>query len=217
MSTRSDRNKFYRFVCFVLWVFLSAFYRFRVVGRENVPRRGGCLIASNHLSHMDPVVLSVASPRALCFMAKRELFANRWFGRLIGALNAFPVDRSRGDIKALREGLTQLRQGGTMIIFPEGTRNRSRSGDLGAAEQGVGMLAIKAGVPVVPTLIIGTDKVIPVGVRRIFFFKPITVYFGKPVQFNGTVAGPAERGKYQEFADFIVEEIKKMKKSLQAR
>lgn len=126
-----------------------------VTGRNRVPRRGGLIIACNHISEMDPPVLGCAIPRAVAFMAKVELFGSRFSDYWFRKLNAFPVNRSSVDTKAIRTAIERLRNGEAVVIFPEGTR--SHDGKLLPVKAGIGLVAVASGAPVVPTFIWGTD------------------------------------------------------------
>jgi 1-acyl-sn-glycerol-3-phosphate acyltransferase len=160
---------FYDFAKFVCGLPLRTVWRLRAVGTEHVPRTGGLIVASNHISFFDPPALGVALPRPLHYMAKQELFEIPVFGPIIRATNAFPVDRSRGDIGAIKRTVEMLRAGNAVAIFPEGGRNKDGQAK---ARPGVALLAALSGAPVVPAYIDGTY-----GVRQ---FRPITVVFGPP-------------------------------------
>jgi 1-acyl-sn-glycerol-3-phosphate acyltransferase len=114
-----------------------------------VPRTGGLVVASNHFSSLDPPVMGVSVPREVNFMAKKELFENRYLRALVLGLRAFPVDRSRSDLNAIRYALKRLNEGVAIGIFAQGTRN---AGDV-AALDGAAFLAIRAGVPLQPAAI----------------------------------------------------------------
>ena len=150
----------------------------QVKGRYNIPRKAPFILAANHLSNIDPVVLAAACPRMLNFLAKAELFEVPFFGSLIRALRAFPVKRNKADIGALKEGLKRLKKQ-ALLVFPEGTRAK----DAKKAYGGVGFLALKSGVRVIPAKVYDTDKVLGPGSK---FPKPhrITVTFGKPLKFD---------------------------------
>lgn len=152
-----------------------------IAGREHIPPRGGFVLASNHCSHFDPPILAVASPRPLTFFAKRELFANPVFGAVIRRLGAFPVDRGSGDQAALTCALDYLRAGHALVIFPEGTR--SRDGHLGRAKLGAALMAVKAGVPLVPAFIEGSYHAWRKGgpIRK----APVRVRIGEPIDPSG--------------------------------
>ena len=172
------RGLIYLISHYLVWGAFGFFLRFSVRGLENVPREGALLVASNHLSYLDPVVVGNAFPRELHYMAKSDLFEIPLFSSLIRFYNAFPVERGRADLKALETTLRLLKEGKAVLIFPEGTR--SRTGRLQRAKGGVGVIAYKAKVPVLPTYISGTQKVLPPG-RAIPRLSKVEVRFGKPV------------------------------------
>ncbi|MCG2712056.1 MAG: 1-acyl-sn-glycerol-3-phosphate acyltransferase [Candidatus Omnitrophica bacterium] len=203
------RNNFYIFCRFLLFIIFKMLFFFKSSGRENLPEKGGCIIASNHLSYLDPIVLSIASPRMLTFMAKQELFKNPFFSRLITALNSFPLERGSADLKSIRFAINKLKSDGTLIIFPEGTR--STSGQINEGQSGVSMLAAKANVPVVPTLIKGTDIALAAGSKKIRFFVPLSVHFGKLMYFKPSSSKDNLKDEYHQFSRDIIAEIQKLK------
>ena len=136
-------------------------FRVRVFGQLNVPRRGGVLIVSNHQSYLDPVLLSLGFERSVSFMARRTLFRNRAFGRLIAALNAFPVTRGGLDIAAMREAVRRLQNGECLVVFPEGTR--TSDGKIAPLRPGILAIAERADVPIVPAVIEGAFEAWPRG------------------------------------------------------
>ena len=142
-----------------------------------MPATGGFILASNHLSYLDPITLGVASPRKLNFMAKKDLFSNHFFSGLISVLGAMPLERNRADLSALKGAVRCLREGAALVLFPQGSRINMNSSQV---HPGVGFLAIKAGVPIIPACIQGTDIALPKGSR---FIRPakITVCFGEPI------------------------------------
>ena len=145
------------------------FFRFRVVGSENVPLDGGLIVAANHLSNFDPPILGIAMPRPVSYMAKKELFAMPVLGPVITGLGAFKVDRQAGGTAALRASLRMLKEGRCVGIFPEGGRNVSGTRE---EKAGAAFLAAASGAPVVPAAILGTRTLRP--------FRPVTVVFGPP-------------------------------------
>jgi 1-acyl-sn-glycerol-3-phosphate acyltransferase len=140
--------------------FILAF-RMRVFGQFNVPQRGGVLIVSNHQSYLDPVLLSLGFERSVSFMARRTLFRNPAFGRLIRVLNAFPVTLGGVDIAAMREGVRRLQNDECLVVFPEGTR--TPDGRIGPLRPGVLAILERANVPIVPAVIEGAFEVWPRG------------------------------------------------------
>lgn len=188
-----------------------AVWRPVVEGVENVPMSGPVLIASNHLSFADSIVIPIVAPRKVSFLAKSEYFTGSGIkGRLTKAwfegLGMVPVDRSdtRAALNSLDIALEVLGKGGAFGVYPEGTR--SRDGRLYRGRTGIAQLALTAGVPVVPVGLIGTAELQPVDAnwpRR----APVTVRFGKPIhvagRFDGVAAGRARREVTDEIMDAI--------------
>jgi 1-acyl-sn-glycerol-3-phosphate acyltransferase len=139
---------FYRLCHSILYVFLKFYCRLKTYGVENVPKEGGVIIASNHIGAGDPPFVGGGINRESYFLAKKELFKNFLLGALIKNLNAIPVDRSILDQRALEQAERALKSGKALILFPEGTR--SKTGEIGKGKPGVGLLARRMVVPVVP-------------------------------------------------------------------
>lgn len=161
----------YSFLKGILPAMFRVLYRTEVHGQENVPKEGGVIIAANHISLWDPPFVGAFCPRRVSFMAKKELFENRIFSSIITNLGAFPVNRGAADRNAIKTALNILAEGKCLGLFPEGTR--SKSGKLGEAEAGVGLIAYKANVPIVPVAITGTNGK--------GLFPKFTIRFGKPI------------------------------------
>ncbi|HQJ15214.1 MAG TPA: lysophospholipid acyltransferase family protein [Candidatus Omnitrophota bacterium] len=185
---------------FLSFVLLKLFFGLSVSGKGSVPDSGGFILATNHASNIDPLVIGVASPQPLHFMAKAELFGNPFFAAVLRAVNAFPVKRGTGDIQAIREAIRRVRSGGGLLIFPEG--GRSSDGSIGRGHEGIGFLAEKLNVPIVPAYIEGTAHVLPKGSSRL---RPgrVSVRFGKKILFE-------RRMPYQAVADKIMDEIRQL-------
>lgn len=160
-------------------IIFGILFRPIVRGRENVPRNGGMIMAANHLSNWDPPMAGTYMPRPVAYMAKEELFRPAVAGAVIRSLYAFPVKRGAADRSAIKTALSVLKQGLCLGVFPEGTR--SRDGRLGRAESGVALLAAMGRVPVVPTAIIGTNRIFQNG----GLLPRIKIIFGEPLYFEG--------------------------------
>lgn len=171
----------YSVIRLLLRLILSVFFRWDIKGKDYIPQSGPVIIASNHLSNWDPPLIGCAIYRPLRFMAKDELFKIGAFGWLITKLGAFPVRRGVADRTAIRMALNLLENGEVLGVFPEGTR--SKTGELGTAEPGVAMLALKSGATVIPAAITGTNRVFSEGQLlpqfKLRFGKPIVVQKGK--------------------------------------
>jgi 1-acyl-sn-glycerol-3-phosphate acyltransferase len=184
-----------------------------VVGRRNMPASGGVILASNHLSFFDSVILSLLARRPVSFLAKAEYFTGKgikgWLSRVFFAsIDAIPVHRDSASAAqdALDAGLERLVDGEAFAMYPEGTR--SLDGRLYRGKTGVAWLALTANVPVVPVALTGTDKIQPVGSRGIRLAK-LRVEFGQPM--NLSSYGAASSGKARrEATDAIMDEIAAM-------
>jgi 1-acyl-sn-glycerol-3-phosphate acyltransferase len=156
-------------------------FRLHVEGTEHVPAAGAAIIAANHLSFFDSVVLSLAVPRPITFVGKAE-YLDRWTTRrLLPALGMIPVERGRPRqaYGALRAAAGVLDAEQLFAVYPEGTR--SADGALQPGHNGVGHLSVTTGAAVIPVGIVGTDRIQPKGARMPRPFRPATVRFGSPI------------------------------------
>lgn len=160
---------------------LLAVYRTRVIGIENVPE-GPCIISGNHVSYLDPAFLWCFNlPRQPHFVAKADLYKFKWGSWFLDMFGAMPVNRNTADRVMITRTTKLLARGECIGIFPEGTRVRDIGPDeLGEAADGVSFIAMRAGVPVVPVGIAGTDKIRPEG-SWMLHFPRVTYRFGKPI------------------------------------
>lgn len=142
---------FYYGAKWIFYAFARLVFGLQIHGSDNVPAAGerGLVVASNHISALDPPMLGCSMPREIHYMAKKELFEDRWLRLLILGLRAFPVDRQRNDIGAIKIALRRLRRGIAIGIFAQGTRN---VGDADAFD-GAAFLAQRAGVPLLPAAV----------------------------------------------------------------
>lgn len=186
---------FYRFAWLVCRFVLLTVRRMEVRGVENIPLRGGLVLACNHKSYWDPVIVGCALPktRRVYFMAKAELFRIPLLGLIIIKLGAFPVKRGGADRSAIRTALGHLSSGEVMGIFPEGTRNKSEG--LLDPHLGAAMLATRANVPVVPVAITGSRG----------FFGKVKIIFGEPIHLDQDgSSGRAKRANRNDLAEISV-------------
>jgi 1-acyl-sn-glycerol-3-phosphate acyltransferase len=158
---------------------LKLFHRFRVEGLEHVPRTGGALIACNHVSFLDPLAVGSAVPfRQTFFMARDTLCQHRFSGWWMRQVGVIPIDRSRGDLHALKNAIRFLSSGRLVALFPEGTR--SPDSRLQEPKGGIGFLMHKAGVPVIPAYISGSYEAWPKAGR--WRSAPVRIRFGRPIE-----------------------------------
>jgi 1-acyl-sn-glycerol-3-phosphate acyltransferase len=127
-----------------------------VKGLEHVPRSGGLIVASNHISFWDPPLIGGLLPRELHFLAKDELFSNPLFGWILRHYNAIPIRRGMVDLTGMARAIETLRRGEALLVFPEGSR--MRDGELHPARPGVGNMAYNADVPVLPCFVSGSNR-----------------------------------------------------------
>ncbi|TAN38231.1 MAG: 1-acyl-sn-glycerol-3-phosphate acyltransferase [Verrucomicrobia bacterium] len=184
---------------------LLVWNRFTARGAENVPATGGCIIVSNHASFLDPPILGAGvRHRQVRFMARDTLFEGRFMGWLMPSIGVIPLDRTRGDIGALRKAIQLLKAGAVIGLFPEGTR--THDGNLQAPKGGIGFLIAKAGVPVVPAYIAGSFRAYPRGAR---FIRPtnVSIIFGTPIPPAELAALATEENGYEKIAQLAMKHI----------
>ncbi len=140
---------FYRFAKWVCNLFCTIKFKVEVYGRENLPQEGGFILASNHISDYDPILIGIKLKRQLNFMAKAELFENKLFGAVLRGLGAFPVERGKGDNTAIMKAIDTVKGGDVLAIFPEGTR--SKDGQLRRFKSGAIVVAAQTGANIIPT------------------------------------------------------------------
>jgi 1-acyl-sn-glycerol-3-phosphate acyltransferase len=193
---------------------LRAIWRPRVSGLEHVPRTGPLILASNHCSFIDSVVIPAVAPRPVSFLAKKDYFEGRGLkGRFVAAwfetFGALPVDRddSRAAIASLDTALGVLSAGGAFGIYPEGTR--SRDGRLYRGRTGVAQLALTSGAPIVPVGLVGTERLQPVGSNRPRLVR-VSVTFGEPIDVRGRYDGVPPGRARREITDAVMAEIQKL-------
>jgi 1-acyl-sn-glycerol-3-phosphate acyltransferase len=146
-------------------------------GLKKLPPKGPIIVAANHVSNWDPIIVGASLSRPVHFMAKVELFNNVFLGKLLTALHAFPVRRGAADRRAIRQALDILAAGEVVGIFPEGARQKVKP-DI-QVQAGVALLALKSGAQVVPTACIGTDKNFPSG-----WLRPLIIRVGDPINLD---------------------------------
>jgi len=188
------RQLWYRSLQYMFQVLLPLAFKFRVFGRSNIPAGGPVLIACNHQSYLDPVLIGVALRREVHFLARDTLFTVPLFRRIIASLNAMSVRRDETDIQALRNALRVLKNDNMLLIFPEGTR--TADGRLQHARPGWVLLAARSRAAVVPAIIEGAHRAWP---RDALLPRPrpVSVTFGSPFRVDGRSRDATEHANRQ--------------------
>lgn len=158
----------------IIRFFMRIMFRIRIVGKENIPKEGACIICPNHKSYCDPPLVVAFNKRHINMIAKKELYKNpilAWLGKVF---DVFPVERDGKDIEAVKHSLKVLKSGEILGIFPEGTRHGMEKGI--KPKSGAISMAMKAGVPIVPAGIKGEYK----------FFRKVIITYGEPIYYEKT-------------------------------
>jgi len=163
---------FYLFAKTLCHLFIGVFYRMRYEGLDNIPKDQGFILASNHITALDPLFIAVRLKQQIHFMAKAELFKNAVTGWVLTHLNAFPVNRGKGDGTAIKEAGNRINSGGVLGMFIEG--HRSGDGTPQRARSGVALIAGQTGADVLPCAVIYH--------KRLRFRSPVTVCYGKLIK-----------------------------------
>jgi 1-acyl-sn-glycerol-3-phosphate acyltransferase len=203
----------YRFASWLVRVFARCYFRLRVVGAHHVPLVGPSVLASNHVSYLDPPLVGCVLPRRIHSLARKSLFESAIGGFIIRRLQAVPVDRDGGGGAGLKAILDRLSAGSTILLFPEGTR--SPDGEVKTARAGIGLTVIKSDAPVIPVRIVGAFE----AMGRHHRFprpRPITIVFGAPLTFAALRAEAATCDKarlkeiYQQVADELMDAVRQL-------
>lgn len=173
-----------------IYIWCKIYYRAEVRGLENIPKEGPLIFCGNHRSYLDPPLMVATAKRDLKFLAKQELYNNKFLSFLGWVFEAIPVKRDEKDLTAIKESLKVLKQGNCIALFPEGTRNGLEKGE--KVKDGAAFFAVRSGALVVPCGIKGGEK----GNRKVI------ITYGKPLDFS-----KYKGSKDKEVLDNITEEI----------
>lgn len=164
--------KMFHFMQILTNIPLRILYPTKFIGKNNIPK-GACIIASNHKSNLDAILLATHTWEKKFYLAKKEIFEKKSSAFLFKSIGAIKIDREANDIGAIKECLKVLKNNKKLVIFPEGTRTNNLDNQLGQVKQGVTMFAIKGKVPVVPMFILNKPKAFRR--NKIFIGKPFTL------------------------------------------
>ena len=191
-------------ICYLVF---KIFFSLKVAGLGNIPLKGPFIIACNHASYIDPIIIGGLKIRKISFMAKEELFKNKFFGWYLSKLHIFPLRRYSSDSRALRGAIRRLKKGGSLLIFPEGTR--SDDGSIREGKIGISVLSFITKACVVPCYVGGSYQIWPSNSRSLHKGK-LTITFGGPLQ-PPLVRKNTKKLDYYEFAQKVMSHIKALK------
>ena len=175
----------------------------RIIGTEHLITEGPVLVASNHQSYLDPPLIGNLYKDEMVYLARKTLFTpiTRWVYK---NWNAIPVDQDKPDMASLKTIIRKLKEGHRVLVFPEGSR--TLDGQLGDAAPGIGLIAVKSGVPIQPLRISGAREALPRGSARIRFAR-ITVHVGPPIHLTPEERAAKSKDDYDRIAKRIMAAI----------
>lgn len=189
-----------------VFLFLKVKYRLKIQGSGQIPLTGGAVLVANHCSYLDPPIMASCSPKRIVhFMARDTLFSTRFAKWFFLKTCVIPLDRTKGDLGALRQAISTLKEGKVIGLFPEGTR--SPDGQMREAKGGIGFLIVKGNVPVVPIYIEGSHKAFPKGASKL---RParISARIGPPITPEEILAAMPGKGDYEAVGALVMRRIK---------
>ena len=190
----------------LLWLLFNAlgrlFFRYRVIGREHIPRRGGVLVAANHASYLDIPLLGCGIPRRVAFLGRQDLFPGfRWFFQWLGWI---PIRPDRLDREGFGKAIRLIKGGKVVVIYPEGSR--TPDGRLRPGRPGIGVIVAETACPVIPAYIAGTHEALPVGASWIRC-RPVQITYGKPINFTADAQRYAGKEFYRHVSRTVMAKI----------
>lgn len=188
---------FYKFAIGVFRCFSKIFFKFEVIGTENIPKEGNLIIGANHKSNLDAIfIASAIQNREIAPIGKKELFDNKILGYLLNKLNVIPINRDKPDVSTIKNILRAIKDGYAVGIFPEGTRVKEPG--FGEAKAGLSMFAIKGKALVLPVSIISNYKLL----------NRVTIYIDKPISFEEYYKEKLNSQDYERLSQNVLEVIK---------
>ena len=200
---RLSRRNGYMQLHRILAPLIRFFQRIKVTGVENIPKEGGFILCSNHIAIRDVILLGASSPRQLRFMAKKEIFKVPLLGGLVAWLGAIKLDRSGGDIGALKAAVKQVERGSIVAIFPQGHRYPGVDPTTTPKKNGAALIAYRSGADVIPACI-KTKK------NKYTFMCKKEIVFGKPIKYESLGFSKGGNAEYEKATDVVFAEIAKL-------
>ena len=194
------------------WTFFrtvaTIIFRVKIIGADNIPKKSGFILASNHISYYDPPLVGSCITREVYFFGKRELFRFKPFGWVLLRVNARPVNRAGVDRSAIETAVEILKSGNGLTVFPEGTRSKTK--DFLPVKPGIGMIARQAEVAIVPAYIHGANQLWNCFIGR----TRLSVSYGEPISAEWVKLQELTKEGYLAIADEIMGRIRKLKQEL---
>lgn len=208
MAGQHFLSKFlYRIIRAIVVGISVAYTRATVVGRHNIPKEGAFLLAPIHRSNIDTPLAAYVTRRRLRFMGKDSLWKVRPIGFILSSLGAFPVTRGSADREALKRCIAVLEAGEPLVLFPEGTRQSGPT--VQPLFDGAAYVAVKAGVPIIPVGIGGSEGVMPKGSKMIFPKKCVLIV-GEPLVAPRDENGKVARSAVKDITDRLSQELQRL-------
>jgi 1-acyl-sn-glycerol-3-phosphate acyltransferase len=200
----NELRGWYRFGYKLSWLLGRLCFSFKVYGRDLIPNTGGCILAMNHESYLDPPLAGMCCRRPIYFLARKTLLNWPFLGKIFPKVNVVPVDQERADMSALKNVIKLVKNGECTIVFPEG--GRTPDGNLQPAQPGLGLVIAKSLVPVVPMRIFGAYKAFPMGGK--ITCTPVRIVVGQPIIFTeADLDGASGRELYQRLSERVMQRI----------
>lgn len=193
----------------LFWIIFKVFFFLQCKGLENIPKKGSCLLASNHVSFFDPPAIgTVIVKRKIYFIARASLFKFPIVGLILKLVHSIPIELKGNWEETLKIALKFLKDDKAILVFPEGTR--SPDGKLKRGKSGIGFLAYNSRVPVIPVYIKGSFNAFPKGAKIIKPFKKILIRFGEQINLDEFFKLPAKNSTYKKITETIMNAISKL-------
>jgi 1-acyl-sn-glycerol-3-phosphate acyltransferase len=202
----------YRFGYKLTWLLARLFFSFQVTGRDRIPAAGGCILAMNHESYLDPPLAGICCRRPIYFLARKTLLEWPILGPIFPKVNVVPVDQERPDMSALKTVIKMVKSGECAIVFPEG--GRTPDGKLQPALPGLGLVIAKTLAPVIPMRIFGAYEAFPLGAKRPHAH-PIRIVIGDPITFTPADLEGTGRDLYQHLSERVMAHIAALQPPIQ--
>jgi 1-acyl-sn-glycerol-3-phosphate acyltransferase len=200
----NEMRGWYRFGYKLSWLLGRLCFSFKVYGRDLIPNKGGCILAMNHESYLDPPLAGMCCRRPIYFLARKTLLDWPIMGKIFPKCNVVPVDQERADMSALKNVIKLVRNGECTIVFPEG--GRTPDGKLHPAQPGLGLVIAKSLAPVVPMRIFGAYRAFPIHGK--ITCTPVRIVVGEPMIFTeADLAGASGRELYQRLSERVMQRI----------